>query len=262
MESELIRSPYGLIEIERWGDGDPVFAFFHGFGGSVKLYHRIIPFFRKAGFSGISVSFPYHGNSSDLPDNPPAFSLKIFSEWLLNWWEEEGLPIKHLVAHSMGSRVAMYLNANHPKKFNSLHLIAPGGFYPWEIRMFRFYETMVGQILLSIPFTGNQLMKFLIPGSKPLARNRLRKVMKYYGGNYSGMDLYKQEVMHKLCLIEHPVHLIGGQNDHLLPPDFYKEIRQHFVNPTIHIIADSGHLPMRQEPLLTFDAILSVVKEV
>jgi pimeloyl-ACP methyl ester carboxylesterase len=86
--------------------------------------------------------------------------------------------------------------------------------------------------------------------------------MKYYGGNYSGMDLYKQEVMHKLCLIEHPVHLIGGQNDHLLPPDFYKEIRQHFVNPTIHIIADSGHLPMRQEPLLTFDAILSVVKEV
>lgn len=90
----------------------------------------------------------------------------------------------------------------------------------------------------------------------------MRALMKYYGEHYDGMDLHKTDTMHRLCLIEGIVHLIGGENDYLLPPSFYQEMKQHFMNSKVDIIAETGHLPMIQDPLLLSDALKAQLTKV
>lgn len=245
MNTELLLSPYGEIECIRFGDTRPQLLLLHGFGGSVKLYSKIIPILEKHHLSGIAMSYPYHGLSSILPKKPPAFSLNLFAHWVLDRMPSQ---INQICAHSMGTRLALQLATNEPKRYRGLHLVAPAGFYYMEHWMFKSFHSGMGQWLVKHAFPGNLIIKWLIPNADEDKLEYLRRLFGWYTKYYPEMDFDRLKIRHKFYLIKGLITIYGGKNDHLMPISQIRDAAQNFVNGKAELIDDCGHIPMLQQP--------------
>ena len=108
---------------EQWGErGDRVLVL-HGWRGDVSTMLPIINRLKK--FHRVTaVDFPAHGGTG-MPTGD--WGVPEYAEWLLAFIQQTDLAGCHVVAHSFGGRVALYLSAHHPQLFASLVLTGAAG---------------------------------------------------------------------------------------------------------------------------------------
>jgi pimeloyl-ACP methyl ester carboxylesterase len=114
---ELVELGDGLAAWTRAGDGDTL-LWFHGYTMDSTIWLEL--WRRLPSFSHVGVDFPGHGASRPLRrgEDLPALARRI-GELAL----ERG--IRHLVALSFGTMVALQVAIEHPRAFASLVLGAP-----------------------------------------------------------------------------------------------------------------------------------------
>ncbi len=105
----------------RDGSGPPLLLI-HGLSGSVRWWQRNIPVLARS-FTVYAVELQGFGGNRKgrpLPFKESADSLAAFMGAL-------GIQRAHIVGHSMGGHIAIYLAAYHPERVDRLVLAAPSG---------------------------------------------------------------------------------------------------------------------------------------
>jgi abhydrolase domain-containing protein 6 len=234
------------FEFIRWGNAKkPTWLFIHGFGGSARTFSKVALNLAEAGECLLTVSLPFHGNSSDAIDSSQLFDIKIVGELFSEIVKTEfGMDQYHAVSHSLGSRIVLWLAVNKPDDLISIHIMNPAGFYPWEIRFFSFFSEGWKTHLLEFDLISRLVTSFLVPNPSL----RTIEAFKWLAKSYPSMCLHRTKVFIQLFKISKQVHIYWGDKDRLLPLEFAQEVKQHFVSATVHIIQNCGHLPMIEQP--------------
>ena len=113
------------VSVQSKGEGFPVLLL-HGWGGSALSVAPVADFLCRR-YRVISLDFPGHGESSE----PPApWSVTEYGEMLRELLDRLKVKRCHVMGHSFGGRVAIYLAANYPEYVEKLLLCDSAGILP------------------------------------------------------------------------------------------------------------------------------------
>lgn len=109
------------VHVEQAGEGEPV-VLLHGFGGSTYLWRQVTP--RLAGrFRVVAIDLNGFG-WTERPRARQAYTLEGQAALVLGVLDALGIERAHLVGHSYGGGLAIWLAARHPERVGSLSLVA------------------------------------------------------------------------------------------------------------------------------------------
>lgn len=104
----------------RRGDGGEPVLLIHGFGGDLnnwRFNHEAL----AVKSTVYALDLPGHGESSKVIRESSIDSLAEIVEKFMN---ETGLSKAHLIGHSLGGSIALYLGLSHPNRVSSITLIS------------------------------------------------------------------------------------------------------------------------------------------
>ncbi len=114
-----------LAHVVREGAGYPV-VLLHGWGASSTLFKPVIDALAHK-FTFIAPDFPGFGAT---PPPPTAWAVREYAEWLTHVLDEQQIACAHMLGHSFGGRVAIYLASQQPHRINKLVLTDSAGIKP------------------------------------------------------------------------------------------------------------------------------------
>ncbi len=153
-----VASSGASIAYTDYGSGEPVILL-HGFASDYARALGKIGDLLSRDFRVIGIDQRGHGRS-DRPHGEDAYGKHMASD-VLAVMDKLRIPKAHVVGHSMGGAVAMYLVANHPDRFLSAVTIGNGLFTQGEL-------TLIGWLMRG-SFAWNRV-KALFGGDDPYDR--------------------------------------------------------------------------------------------
>jgi len=172
------------------------------------------------------------------------FVLAEAIAWLLRWMEVIELKQCHLVGHSMGGYICLWIAAHHPELVRRLVLIAPTGL--------PFKRSLVGSILPLLRASFHTTPSFWpILMHDALRAGPLTLLQ-------AGEELLSKDIQDDLKSIQAPTLLIWGEHDRLVPPSLSATLLKEIADARLVILNNAGHVPMFDraqefnEALLTF----------
>jgi pimeloyl-ACP methyl ester carboxylesterase len=129
LRAERVQIPTGVhVRLVRGGaESAPLVVLVHGWGIHSFLWRRTLPALIGAGYRVLAVDLPGHG-LSDRPDLPGSYSLEMMTAHLAAVFESQRIGRAHLVAQSMGGRIALEYARSKGEHVQSLTLFGSVGF--------------------------------------------------------------------------------------------------------------------------------------
>lgn len=222
---QYIRVGTYRVRYEVVGEGDPV-VLVHGLCGSTLWWRRNAPVLARQ-YRVYLVDLPGFG-AMHFPRS--RFVLKQAAAWLLRWMEAVGLQKVHLIGHSMGGHICLWLAALRPELVSRLVLTAPaiiprtktvpGYFIPLLAGVRHtspsFFSTLLYDALRANPLTLFQATRDLIA--------------------LDGHAAMKQ--------VQVPTLLLWGEYDTLVPARLGLLVRDEIPGARLHILTGAGHVCM------------------
>ncbi|HKI47336.1 MAG TPA: alpha/beta hydrolase [Balneolales bacterium] len=241
-EEHLLKLGDCKFENHFWGKGKPSILALPGFMQTCHTFGKIGPLLTKEDYPMLSVSLPAHGRTScENPDLMSIMDLRHVADRLSRLFTVYNLPPVHLLAHSFGARYAITFAVRHPEYVRSLHMIAPGGFYPMEDRLFRLSGHFPVSGLLKWPFIAGLANKITSKTLTPYQVKNGMRLLRILAETYPAINLYDTRTMLQIFKVTQPVHVYWGEDDRLVPVKYAHEVCQHFPNAQKHIITEAGH---------------------
>lgn len=113
----------GRLRYTVQGEGGETVLLIHGFGGDLDNWLFNIDAL-AAGNTVIALDLPGHGPS---PAPIPEPSVPGLGRAVLDFLDAADVPAAHLVGHSLGGAIALYLAAEAPDRVRSATLVCPAG---------------------------------------------------------------------------------------------------------------------------------------
>lgn len=113
----------GRLRYTVQGEGGETVLLIHGFGGDLDNWLFNIDAL-AAGNTVIALDLPGHGPS---PTPIPEPSVPGLGRAVLDFLDAADVPAAHLVGHSLGGAIALYLAAEAPDRVRSATLVCPAG---------------------------------------------------------------------------------------------------------------------------------------
>jgi pimeloyl-ACP methyl ester carboxylesterase len=243
------------------GTGEPV-LFLHGF--SLCTSHWAPLFTRLESVRRIAIDMPGHG-ASDGFDYAASDLRRWFREMLTACLDELGVESAHIVGHSQGAMLGMWLALDAPERVRSLIMIgtpavALGARLP-ELRVLA--RPGIGSLLLSMPKLSFMYRRILAntigrqaveSASKPLIRATYlatrnhdfgRTVSSYIREMFAGADAEPPRYIltdDELGRITQPVLVLWGEGDHN-QPRVEAETRVGIIPHACFSLVPGGHEP-------------------
>lgn len=191
-----------------------------------------------------AIDLPGHGGSSKEIDDASAAGL---AQSVIAFMDALGIAKAHLVGHSLGGAIALWIAAKAPERVAALTLIASGGLGPevandfiegfvaeTRARKLRpVLEMLVANPALVTADMVEDVLKFKRLDGATAA---LRKIAdaNFEGGKQRG------SLRSRLETLKMPVQVIWGEADKVIPADHAKELP---ANVKVTRIAGAGHIP-------------------
>ncbi len=224
------------------GEGEPV-LFLHGFGGDLGGF-ALNQAALADRYRTIALDLPGHGGSSKAVDRG---SIEELGQAVVDVMDSLELGPAHLVGHSLGGAVALWLASRHPARAKSLSLIAPAG---------------LGREIASAYLEGflkekrarklRPVLEMLVADPSHIGREMIEEVLRFkrldgveealsriretnFAGGVQQIDLRPL-----LGGLSCPVLIVWGERDRILPPHQAEDLP-----PPVSVvrIEASGHLP-------------------
>lgn len=252
------------------GSGFPV-VFLHGLGASAMSWRLTLEELSKH-FTVFAPDLLGCGES----DKPVIdYTISYFAETILGFMDATGIQSAHIVAHSYGGGVAMYMYTLQPDRFDKLSLISSAGLgrgVNWLLRVStlpmadgvlemlcadrsplprisrNFEERRMKR--LHVDFDSGQhtmLEKLKFPAQRQAFLGMLRN-----GSNLQGQKISARSVLPD---ITNPVLLIWGERDQTIPVAHAFAAVSSLSNAHVEIIPRCYHRPQIEAPE-QFNAIL------
>lgn len=175
------------------------------------------------------------------------FVLSEAISWLLQWMEAVGLKQAHLVGHSMGGYMCLWIAAHRPEYVRRLVLVAPTGL--------SLKRSLVGNF-----FPLLQAVFHMVPGFWPVliydsARAGPVTLLR------AAQDLLSKDIQDDLKCIRAPTLLVWGTHDRLVPPTLAAVLQKEIADARLLLLKKAGHVPMFDRPQEFNAALLAFLEE-
>lgn len=224
------------------GAGDQTIIFIHGLGSYLKAWEKNIAGLKDY-YRCIAIDLPGYGMSGKKPHSG---QMRFYAEVIKNLMDELQLENVVLAGHSMGGQIAMMAAINYPDAIIKLILAAPAGFEEFhEGQKQWFREVMTLDAVVKTPIdqiqTNLAYNFYNMPadaGFMITDRIAMRSADDFehycYAVVQSVNGMVDEPVIELLHTIEHPVLILFGEFDNLIP--------NRFLNPGRTVdIARKGH---------------------
>lgn len=162
------------------------------------------------------------------------FALAQAGAWLVAWMDAVGLRRVHLIGHSMGGYICMWVAAHYPERVCQLVLVAPAVMPQVHSVLGYALPLLIGVRYLSPSF-------FLILSYDALRAGPLTLLR-------AAHDLLRQETQEDIKAIKAPTLLVWGTNDTLVPQTLGHILRSELADAHLLILEHAGHVSMFDQP--------------
>jgi pyruvate dehydrogenase E2 component (dihydrolipoamide acetyltransferase) len=233
-----------MINVLSSGSGDATpLVLIHGFGGDLDSW-----MFNQTALSADravhAIDLPGHGDSGLVMESG---SVPDLAKAVVATMDALAIERAHLMGHSLGGAVALFLAIKHPKRVASILLVAPGGLGP-EINM-AFIDGLITadrrkamQAVLESLFADPKLASRRMADDLLQAKRRdgvpeaLRKIAaaNFADGRQAG------GMRAGLASLKMPTGVVWGAADRVIPASQAAELPS---NVAVHVIESTGHMP-------------------
>lgn len=223
------------------GEGEPIILV-HGLSASTLWWRRNVLNLAQH-YCVYLVDLPGFG-SMRFPRG--RFVLTNAASWLLSWMEAIGLKRAHLVGHSMGGYICMWIAAHHPEVVTRLVLVAPA-VMP-QVRTVSGYFVPLLAAMRHMPLSFFPILSFDALRAGPLTL--LRAIQ----------DLLILDVRKEMNAITAPTLLVWGENDTLVPPSLGYVLCKEIAHARLIVLKKAAHVCMYDRPHEFDAAVLAFLR--
>ncbi|WLR52818.1 alpha/beta hydrolase [Bacillus tianshenii] len=246
----------------------PVLVLLHGFLSSLFSFRKLIPLLEEQ-FSILAIDWPPFGFSEK--SRKFVYRTDNIANAILSMLEAMKLKSVTVIGHSMGGQVALKMAKLAPNKVDKLVLISCSAY------MQRFPKKVSAATF--IPFFHLFLRRKL---EKQGVHHNLRNVVYHHGSiDHEMINGYEQPFYQKgmfealtrflrhreddltteqLAEIPHPVLLIWGNEDRIIPLKTGKRLLSDLSNAALKIFTETGHLVPEERAEETANEIVQFIK--
>jgi pyruvate dehydrogenase E2 component (dihydrolipoamide acetyltransferase) len=238
------------------GDGGETLLLLHGFGGDLNSWLFNQPALAEH-HTVHALDLPCHGHSSHSISSG---SVPDLAQAVLAAADALGAPRFHLVGHSLGGAIALYLAMKHAERVASATLVCPGGLGP-EINM-AFIDGFVAADRRKLM---KQALSLLFAKSEAVTRQMIEEALKYkrLDGVAENLGVIaaanfqdgKQAggMRAGLAGSNVPMQVVWGESDAIIPATHAKDLP---AQVAVHVIENAGHMP-HMEQSRAFNALVA-----
>lgn len=119
-EERFVRLGDQLVHVEQAGQGDPV-VLLHGFGASTYSWRKVIPALAES-FRVVAIDLNGFGYTQ-RPESFDSYTREGQAEMVLRVMDALGIERAHLIGHSYGGGLTLWIAARHPARVRSIVLV-------------------------------------------------------------------------------------------------------------------------------------------
>lgn len=211
------------------GEGEPLILV-HGLSGSMRWWVHNVQALAQD-HRVYLVDLPGFGTMHRVHTR---FALVNVAQWLLAWMDVVGIRKAHLVGHSMGGYICIWVAAHHPEVVSRLVLISPAVLSKIH-RVLGYTLPLLRAIrYLTIGFLFILAYDALRAGPLTLLR--------------ATHDLLIHDTQQDIQKITAPTLLVWGENDTLVPPAVGHILRQQISHARLLLLKRASHVSMYDRP--------------
>lgn len=267
VKSQYLKMKHYNTHYVHAGKGKPVILI-HGGGTWLYSYRDNIPHLSKK-FSTYAVDMPGHGYTKVLRKNPK-YDLDMYSDFLLDFINVNGLNKVTLVGNSWGGGWALHFAQQHPEKVEKMVLIDSSGL--------SFHDVLEWE-LLKIPILGEAVSKFINLRSVRLSLKKVfynsEKVndnmvdeITYpltFENNRQAQYLAERNLNWKITAkniskVKVPTLIIWGKNDSYLNFNVAYQFQEKIKGSKLSLIENCGHVAHEDCPDIVNEIIMDFLE--
>lgn len=257
-----------LVHVEQAGQGEPV-VLLHGFGASTYSWRKVMPGL-AASFHVIAIDFNGFGYT-ERPRDLESYTKEGQGKMVLDVMDALKIERAHIIGHSYGGGITLWLASRHPERFLSMVLVdssAPtysdtrrsraASLKPVTrlfLRSFVLRPSVIRKALLHSFYDDSLVTPELVQAY--FDRVRVEGVVE----GYYGLTVPRRTPPDRVDLakIDVPALVIWGENDELIAVADGRRaaemLRAKFVP-----FPKTGHVPMEERPAEWLQAVLPFLK--
>ena len=233
------------VYYEAKGSGEDV-VLLHGWGGSVQSFRTV--FNRLSQNNRVyAIDLPGFGRS-DTP--APEWATPEYTKVVVEVLDNLGLSRPHILGHSFGGRIALYLAAYYPERIDKLILVDSSGIRPerdWSYRLRVGGFKAAKRVLGSFGSWGEELLGKLKIGSVDYrAAGALRPVL---------VRVVNEDLTPVLGRIRCRTLVVWGELDDATPLSDAHLMHKHIPTSELVVIKDADHYSYLKDPEYFCDTV-------
>lgn len=223
------------------GEGDISVLFLHGWGCSGEIFAPIVNSLPKQ-YRPILVDFPGHGQSGE-PDG--TLHVKDFADIILRLLDSVEQKKVHIVAHSFGARVAIWIASHYPEYVDRLVITGGAGIIlpekqklSWKTKCYKLQKNILN-VFQKLPFLHSVSVRL-----------QEKLIQKYGSADYKALSpnmretfkaIVNEDLSKYLSSITAPTLLIWGDKDTETPPTYAQIMNRQISDSAIIIFENDDH---------------------
>jgi pimeloyl-ACP methyl ester carboxylesterase len=260
---QFVRVGGQLVHVEQAGAGEPV-VLLHGFGASVYSWRKVMPVLAE-GHRVVAIDLNGFGYTQ-RPRSRESYTREGQAKLVLETMDALGIARAHIVGHSYGGGITLYLASRHPERFRSMVLVdssAPtyandrrsraAALRPLDalfVRTLALRPGAVRKALLRSFWDDSKVTPELVRAYSD------RVAVEGVGYAFYGLTApVPPGAPVELETIEIPTLVVWGAHDELISPESGRRAAARLPHSEFVLLDGSGHLPMEEQP----DALLRAV---
>lgn len=256
-EDRFLRIGDQLVHVEMAGAGPPL-VLVHGFGASTYSWRLVMPRLAES-FRVIAVDLSGFGYTQRLADRA-RYTREAQGELILAVMKALGVDSAHLMGHSYGGGISLWIAWKHPERVRSLVLVdssAPtysydrrsraAAFRPltaFYLRTWVLRPSIVRKALLRSFYDDSLVTPELVQAY--WERVRIEGVI----DAYHGLTVPVRGPVEKVALeeIRVPTLVVWGAEDQLISAESGRRAAARMPNAEFALLEKTGHVPMEERP--------------
>jgi pimeloyl-ACP methyl ester carboxylesterase len=264
-QSQFVRVGSQLVHVEQAGEGEPVLLL-HGFGASSYSWRKVIP---RLSASHRVIAMDLNGfGYTERPKDLASYTREGQAALILGVLDALGIDRAHIVGHSYGGGLSLFLASTHPERFRTLVLVdSSAPTYPDDrrsraasarplanlfLRAFALRPSTVRRSLKASFFDDSLITPELVQAY--LDRVRIEGTEDAFYGLTVPRRVPGPRV--HLEQIRVPTLAIWGAEDSLIPLASSRRSVARIPGSEFAVIENCGHLPMEEKPEELLAALL------
>ncbi|HEX3527983.1 MAG TPA: alpha/beta hydrolase [Thermoanaerobaculia bacterium] len=246
-----------LVHVEQAGTGEPV-VLLHGFGASTYAWRKVMPELATR-FRVIAIDLNGFGYT-ERPSDLASYTREGQGRLVLDVMDALGIGRAHIVGHSYGGGITLWLAAYHPERFLSMVLTdssAPTYSYDRRSRVAS-VKPLTALFLRSVVLRPSTVRRSLLNSFHDPSLVTPELVQAYFDrirvegaiDAYYGLTVPVRGPIDKVDLakIEVPALVVWGADDQVILLPAGRRGTSVLPRGRFVVIPDSGHIPIEEKP--------------